>query len=448
MTVLRRRYVVWLSATAPVLAAAVIAGGEPPTKIALQGATVITMAGEPVSRGTVLVEHGKITAVGADLEVPYDFLVYDVSGKVVFPGLVVAHTSGGLDVPNENLPVTPFLDVYDAIDPSRLFFEDALRDGHIALHVIPGHNCVIGGLGRVVKPIGLSPDEMTIQPGEFLKVSFTPKRGFDRMQQMAVLRETFYELDDYLAKLAETKYEEKLQKEEKQIDVLPAKARELGQELIKPEDYDDQHARLVQLRDGPLGAFVYCGRAADVGRALAFAKEHGFIDRTVLVIGPHCYKAAAEIKVSGRPVVLDGNPIYREEDPFTGEITETFVPKKLADAGITFALLPGPSSSLAERYLTYRAAHCVRQGVPRDTALRAITLHPAQMLGLESRLGSIEPGKDANLLVLTGDPLDFTTWVDLVFIDGILAYEREKDVRLKDLFRADETSEVDRPRPE
>jgi imidazolonepropionase-like amidohydrolase len=125
--------------------------------------------------------------------------------------------------------------------------------------------------------------------------------------------------------------------------------------------------------------------------------------------------------------------LYRETNPLTGEIRETFVARKFFDAGLDFALVPGPDDSYAERMLTYQAALCVRHGVPRDVALRAITLTPARMLELEQRLGSIEPGKDAHLVVFSGDPLDFSSVIETVFIDGIPAYEREKDLRLKRL---------------
>jgi imidazolonepropionase-like amidohydrolase len=100
---------------------------------------------------------------------------------------------------------------------------------------------------------------------------------------------------------------------------------------------------------------------------------------------------------------------------------------------LLFALLPGIDASLPERMLTYQAARCVREGVSRDDALRAITLNPARILGLADRLGSLEPGKEAYLAVYSGDPLDFSSIVEKVFIEGILAYERERDVRMQRL---------------
>jgi len=428
--------------------AAVSAQAVPPDRLALEGGRIIPVVGEPIASGTILFEHGRITAIGASVDIPYDAMVVDVSGKVVFPGMVDAHSASGLDVPNENLPVTPYLDVYDALDPSRLYFEDALRDGITSIHVIVANNCAIGGISRVVHPIGLTPDEMTQQTPVAMKLSTAPKNGFDRMVQMATLREAFLELADYQNDLAERKYEESLEKEKKKIDVSPDEARKLGRDLIQPEDYDDKHRNLNKLARGQLGAFVYCQLPSDVGRAVKLARDHGFFDRMVLVPGPACFKAVAEIKATGRPVVLDAELLYREQDPVTGEISETFVPKVYADAGVAFSLLPSPDQSLAERYLNYQAARCVRHGIEPRTALESITLQPARALGMGDRIGSLEVGKVANVVVFSGDPLDFNSWVDLVYINGIKAYDRTTDVRLKQLFGEEpkDVSEAGSPR--
>ncbi len=431
--VVNRRFSIQFMTALAALLIATATFASPPAKIALKGGRIIPIVGEDIPVGTILIEHGKIKAVGKDVEIPYDAMVVDVTGKVVMPGMIDAHSARGLDIRNENLDVTPFLDVYDAIDPSKLYFEDALRDGITTIHAIVGHNCVIGGLSRAIHPIGITPDEMTQQPSVSLKLSVAPQNRSDRMAQLATFRETFRELAEYLDDLAETKYEESLEKKDEKIKVGPDEAKKLGKDLIKPEDYDDKHRNLVKLTGGQLGAFVYAGRAADIAAAESLAKQHGFFDQTTLVLGPRCYKAIEEIKATGRPVVLDSQLLYREENPITGKITETFIPKVYADAGVAFSLLPSGDTSLAERYLNYQAARCVRNGIARKTALEAITINPARAIGIGDRFGSIEVGKTANVVVMSGDPLDFSSWVDLVYINGIRAYERESDVRLKQL---------------
>ncbi|MCH7870530.1 MAG: amidohydrolase family protein [Planctomycetes bacterium] len=422
-------------------------------KVALVGGRIIPVVGDEISKGTILIERGKIVDFGEKLEIPFDAKVIDVSGKVVFPGMVDAHTWRGLDIPNESRPVTPQLSAYDAIDPSRLNFEDMLRNGITTVHVIQANNTVIGGVGWVVRPIGLSLSEMTVAQELALKISITPKRGFDRLRQMATLRATFLELHDYLDKLAEERYEAELEKQEKKIEVGPAEARKRGRELIRAEDIDDEHRNLLRLcgtvgdRPRPpldrIGAFIYCGNAMDVAHAVKIAKDNGFFDRTVFVLGGETYKAIAELKAAARPVILPTDLVYRESDPLTGKISEVFVPSIIAKAGLLYAVGPGPDASLPERMMNYQAARLVRNGISRSDALRAITINPAKILGLDKRLGSIEKGKDANLVIFSGDPLDFNSVVEMVLIDGIPAYERDKDVRLKRLLApaSDEDSE-------
>ena len=418
------------------------AQSSPPEKIALTGGRIIPVVGEEIESGTIIIERGVITAIGGgdDVDIPYDATEIDVTGKVLMPGMIDAHTARGMDIANENAPVTPFLDVYDAIDPSQLYFESSLREGITALHIMPGNNTVIGGTSRVVRPIGMTVNEMTIMPQVGLKISTTPKRGFDRMSQLATLRETFLELDDYLERLAETKYEESLAEKDEKIDVGPEEARKRGKELITDQDYDDQHNNLIRLRRGDLQAWMHVGSPMDVGPAVQLANDQGLMDHTVFVVGGNTYKAIKEIARTKRPVVLPGNLFARDRDPISGEIEEVFLPTEFHDAGILFAITPNPDASMAERYLNYQAALMVRNGIPRNDALEAITINPATILGLEESHGSLEVGKTANIVVMSGDPLDFSTWVEQVLIDGIVAYDREKDWRLKELLAVDQAN--------
>ena len=347
-----------------VLIAASAWAAPPVERVALTNAKIIPISGPVIEKGTVLIDRGKIASVGKDVEAPYDARVFDLSGKILFPGMVVAHTARGMDVANEPRPVVPQLDAGDALDPSQLFFEDCLRLGHTTVHVIVANNTVIGGVGRVVRPIGLTVDDMTIAEPAFLKLSMSNR--FDRMMQMAQLRGAFAELDDYLNRAAEEAYEKKLKDEDKKIDVGPAEARKRGRDLLKAEDIEEQYRNLLRLRGGqvrvegtdgptlfkPLGAFVYCDRAMDVAHAVEVAKANGFFDRTVLVLGPECYKAIDELKAAARPVVLLPELVHRELNPLTGEVRETFAPKRIYDAGLKFALLPYGGCYKIERCAT------------------------------------------------------------------------------------------------
>ncbi len=405
----------------------------PPTKIALVGGRIIPVRGPEIESGTVLIENGRITAVGETVELPFDAMEIDCTGKVLFPGMVDSFNWRGLDIRNEAIPNASVLDVYDAIDPSRLFFEETLRVGITAVHISHDHNTVIGSVIRVLRPIGRTPDEMTLRAPVSIQLALTPRQGSDRMRQLAELREAFLDLDDHLGQVAERRYEEEREKEGKKVDVPPAEARERGSALVRDIDLDEKYRNLYRLRQGKIGAWLYAGAATDVAPGIEIAKEQKLLERAVILIGSDAHRAVRELKEAGRPVVCPIDLVARSRDPLTGEIDETFIPKVLHDAGIEFTLRPNPDGSIAERYLTYQAARCVRAGIPRNVALRAITLHPARCLGLDAEIGSIEVGKRGDIVVLSGDPLDFTSWVEAVYIDGILAYDRERDPRLREL---------------
>jgi imidazolonepropionase-like amidohydrolase len=426
-------------------------------KIAVRAGRILPVVGPEVTKGVVLVEDGRIAAIGRSseegtppdlplLEVPWDATVVDAPEGVLFPGMIEAHTTRGLDRPNENVPVTPFIHVLDGLDPASTYFEDALRDGITALFVVPGNDCVIGGRGRVVKPFGRTVEAMTILPEGGMKISVAPKQGFTRLSQLAELRKTFVDLAQERERLLEKKRDEKeAAREKEEKEGKPGSEGEKGEEKEKEvevtdEDFDEKKRPLLDLVAGRMPAFVWCEKAMDVPRAIEVASENGFLSRTTLVLGPECWKAADAIAAAGRPVVLDPNLEYVEENPLTGEERRTFVPAVFQEKGIRFALQT-TSTSLGPRYLWFQAARCVAFGLPREAALRAVTLAPAEILGLGARMGSIEVGKDATFLLLTGDPLDATTWVDRVFLGGEVVYERSKDKRLQELLEGEAPTE-------
>ncbi|MCB9833007.1 MAG: amidohydrolase family protein [Planctomycetes bacterium] len=396
-------------------------------KVVIEGGRIIPVVGPVIEKGSILIEDGKIVAIGADLKVPFDAKVIDASGKTIFPGLVDPLESRGLDVSNETQDVAPFTEVFDAIDPADRFFEEALRAGITSLHLSHAWNCVIGGLSRVVHPIGLTVDEMTQRANGGLMISVFPKSGYDHAVQLAVLRDTFAELERYLDKLAEDRYQAEQEKKGEKVTVGPEEARKLGRPLIRESDLDQRYLNLWRLTQGKIGAYVWCARAMDLANAKAIAESAGFKDGMTLVTGSECFKNLAALKDLPRPVILPvGSMVHTEKDRITLEDEDSFVPKIYADKKIAFALA-GTKEPL------YDAARCVRNGVDRQVALEAVTINAAKAIGMDHLVGSIETGKLGNLLILTGDPLDQLSWVDGVLINGVLVYERAKDRRLRDL---------------
>ncbi len=397
------------------------------SKVFLEGGKIVPVVGATIEGGNILIEEGRIVAIGKDLKAPFDAKVIDMSGKTLFPGMVDAWTANGLKTANENLDVVPYVDVYDVIDPSLRYFEEALRAGLTSIHVSQAANCVISGLSRTVHPVGMSVDEMTQDPRGGLVISMYPKRGYDHAVQRAIIHDTFADLDRYLDRRAEELFLEELKKKDKDAKVAPAEARKKGKKLIRADKLDKKFRNLYLLRQGKIDAYLFCSRAMDVGAAIALIKKEGLNDNVTLIVGGECYKVAKKLKSLGRPVIIRSQDmVFREQDRITLKDKDTFLPKVLSDAKVDFAI-----GGTTEPW--YDAARCVRNGVSRERALAAITINAAKAIGLGHLIGSIEKGKMANILILSGDPLDNMTWVEGVIVAGQLVYERNKDKRLRDL---------------
>lgn len=413
-------------------------------KTAIKAGKVITGAGDPIEDGVIVIEGGRITAVGAagDIEIPWDATVLDVPDLVAFPGFVEAHVSRGIDRANETLDVAPFLNVRDSIDPVNFYFEEALRNGILAINVSQGVDTVIAGQSMVVKPYGMTVEQMMIKPNSGITMAAAPRRGKTRALQAQALRNAFGDLKSYLGEMAQRKKDgDDFDRREalyqgRELEGEAAKGRPLDSEVWKIEGFelvprgevDEKQAPLLAVIENRMTAFVYCGSPLDVHTALRVAGDNGFTESTVLYLDNSCWKAASKIKEAGVSVILESNLVHTESDPITGEETETFVPKVYHDAGIPFALA---SSNDANRTLWFQAARCVANGIPRDAAMAAVTTTPARMLGLEERCGQIKEGADGSVALLTGDPLSVTTVVQHVVIDGNEVYDRAKDVRVK-----------------
>ena len=174
------------------------------------------------------------------------------------------------------------------------------------------------------------------------------------------------------------------------------------------------------------------------------------IPPVVFVVGASCYKAARSLARMKKPVILEGTLELYETDPETEEETLVCPAAELAKLGVGFALGVASSSrgipTGPTRYPWWQMATAVRHGVARQEALESMTIVPARILGLDKEFGSIEEGKVANLQILTGDPLKATSWVDMVLLEGEVAYERSKDTRLKHLFGAKDTGDSPNPK--
>jgi imidazolonepropionase-like amidohydrolase len=407
----------------------------------IKAGKVVTLAGEAIEDGTIVIESGRVTAVGKDLKYPWNAEVKEYPDSVAFPGFVETVTNSGMDRSNENIDVAAFLNVKDSIDPVNFFFEDALRGGITTINVQQGSNCVVGGMGYVVKPTGLTVEAMTIKRNSGTVMSASPKSGKSRATQALALRQAFGDLRRYLEETVQEKRDggDQATREAlyqgREADEETKKGRPMSGDSWKVEDLeliprweiDEKKAPLLDIVEGKRTVFFYCGSPADVHTAIRVAKDNGFLARTILVLGSSCWKAADFIAEAGVPVVLSSVLVHTERDPVTGEETETFAPRIFQDKGVRFALR---SAGASAQSLWYQAALCVGHGLTREQAIAAITTTPAELLGLAKRLGTLEKGKDGNVVIHSGDPLSVTSHVEVVVIEGKQVYDRSTDVRV------------------
>lgn len=380
---------------------------------ALINGTVMTMNGAVIEKGTILWQDKKIVAVGEKLDLPAGAEIMDIAGKTVIPGMIDAHTHLGIleeiyQVEGDDLneftePVTPQLRALDAVNPFDMAFRDAVSGGVTTVMTGPGSANVIGGTSLVLKTAGENYQEMIVLPEAGLKVAFgeNPKRVYSEQKKMpvtrmgiaALLRQALTDAQDY-----QTKKEKAPQTEE----VLE---RDLGLENLV----------LVLNRQLPLRAHAH--RADDIVTAIRIADEFGL--ELVIEHGTEAHKIIPELVKRNIPVVVGPTLSGRSKVELAEMTWKTAA--LLSKADITVALTTD-HSVIPIQYLPVCAALAVKYGMEEEEALKAITLYPARILKLEERLGSLEKGKDADMVVMSGHPLDWRTQVEKVFIDGRLVY--------------------------
>ena len=383
--------------------------------LVVRNARLIGADGAPSAKTDVRIADGKIAEIKESLgPVPVRIPVVDAKGRFVSPAFVLAHTAEGMDRQNENMEVTPFVSVLDAIDPTLPFFDNMLRDGVYTLHIMPGDRTLVGGIGRVIRPSGRVVEDMTIDADSGLKISMMPVSG-NRATHIAKLRAT---LDDA---------KRHLETREQATDTKPTGNLTVDLAVLQVER---RKSTLVRLLKREIPAFITCQTSGDVLRALEIGREFNLDVR--LILWPETWRAAKQIADAKVKVILAPEMWSEETDPETGKPVRRFLPKILHDAGISFAVTTA-QTSLGQRYLWYQAAVLIRHGIPKDAAWRSITSTAASALGLDRAKGALEVGKDADLLILSADPLGGQAWVDVGVAEGRIVYDRVKDRRLKEV---------------
>lgn len=388
-------------------------------QIAVKAGKILTITGPVIENGVVLIQNGRIQKVGkaADIEIPWTAKVIDASDKVVLPTWVLAHSQGGQRGLNENMQNVPWLSVADAIDPGSVYFEDCLRNGVGTIHVLPGNQTLLGGSGMVVRPFGRTVEDMSVAGNTGIKMSLLASGG-GRLQQIRKLRRALEDVREYMADFDRRKAEFA---KEQAAGAIPADKK-------WTEQYDRTKKPAIDLLNKKTKGWLFVPSVAEVDEAMRLGQNLDLM----FVLGQNIDEATAVLAKANKPVILDDVFEYFETDEETQKERKVCTAKLLADAGVPFALslgLAGPTS-----YPWWQLGTCVRNGIDRRQALEALTTVPARLLGMQDQIGSIAEGKLGNLQILTGDPLQATSWVDTVVLEGQVVYERSKDPRLQYLF--------------
>lgn len=378
----------------------------------IQGGTVKPIAGPDIENGQVLVDGGKIVAVGRDLPVPEGTEVFDATGCLVTPGLIDAHCHIGLlgeavrwegdDVNEMSNPLTPEMRGSDGINPLDESFRLALEGGVTTAVTGPGSANAMGGTFCALKLKGTCVDEMVIRDPVAMKIAFGEnpkgcygqnggKKPITRMAVAALLRDILTRARRYAAEV-----------EEAQADATKKRPYDAQLEALQP----------VLRREIPLKAHAH--RADDILTALRIAREFD-VDITL----DHVTEGRLilpQLVAAGKPVLV--GPGLTAKSKFELRDLSFETPGVLDEAGLQVCIITD-APVIPLYYLPLCAGLAIKAGMKEESAWRAITLNPAQVAGIDSRVGSLEPGKDADIAIFEGNPLrDIQARTRRVYVSG------------------------------
>jgi imidazolonepropionase-like amidohydrolase len=387
--------------------------------VAVTGGRVVPVDSDPIDNGTVLVVDGKIVGVGADVRIPDGTTVVDAAGKWVLPGFVDAHAhvgvheegegAAGNDTNETTAPNGARMRALDAINPAEIGFRDALSGGVTSVVVKPGSGNPIGGQTVAIKTWGRVVDEMVIMSPCSVKSALgeNPKRVYGERKQLpatrqgvaAVIREAMTKAQDYQAR------------------------RDAAASKGEPFERDMTCEVLVRVLSGELPWSQHTHRADDIATALRLADEFGY--RLIVNHATEGYLIADLLAEREVPCVV--GPMFTTRSKVELRERTMANPGLLAAAGVLVAITTD-HPVVPINFLVHQATLAVKEGMDRAEALRAITVNPAKIMGLDGRVGALRAGLDGDLVIWDGDPLDVMSRALEVYVAGVPAYRWQDGV--------------------
>jgi imidazolonepropionase-like amidohydrolase len=389
-----------MSALWPVTAEAQIPAPRQSQPVALTGGTIHTLAGDVIENGIILFENGVITAVGADLALPAGTLVEDVSGHHVYPGLIDGWSHlgifeiGAVDMTvdiNEQGPINPNVMVERAFHPASRHIGVARSAGILTAVTSPGGG-LISGQSAAMALEGWAWDDMTVRSGVGMIVNWpNPNNARTYPTQIEQLRDAFADARAYMT------------------------ARQAaGVSQVPRHDFDSRWEAMIPVFQGERPVVVNANDVRQIQDAITWASEEQV--RLVILGGRDAHLVVAHLRESNTPVLITtvlSSP-SRWWEPYYAWYE---LPRQMHEAGVQFAIV-GTSSAANANRLPFEAGTAAAFGLPIDEALKSLTVYPAQILGLDDRLGTLEPGKDASLIITTGNPVEYSTQVIQAWVRG------------------------------
>ena len=402
---------------------------------AITHARIVTLSGSPIEDGTLVIKDGKIAAVGANVEVPAGARVIEGKGLQVYPGLFDAVTQMGLSEisavsstvdSSETGSFNPDVVAATAVSPSSEHIPVTRAAGITEVVAVPasggfdsgGSRSMVGGQASAFSLAGWTMDDMQI------------KRSVAMVINWPTIQTRTFDFATFTRK--EKPYSEAKQEYDKQVNELTdwiERARHYAQAIGHggPSDFerDVKLEAMAPVVRGQLPVLVFADRARDIRNAVEFCDKQKL--KMILAGGEEAYKLKELLRSKNVAVIL--RPMLslpgEEDDPYDRLLTQ---PAELSAAGVKFAI--GSFDNSFARRLGQNAANAAAHGLSHDEALKAVTVYPAQILGLSDQVGTLDTGKIANVIVTDGDPLELTTDVKYLFIRGQLTSTDNRHKRL------------------